>query len=83
MAAEKAVLQNLRRIEGQVKGLQRMVEDGRACDEILVQIKAIKAALNRVTTDQVDGVMTACMRDLPRDEAQAKLAKIIRLLAKM
>ena len=42
------VLERLRKIEGQVRGIQRMIEDERQCVEILNQITAIRAALNRV-----------------------------------
>ena len=45
MSNEK-ILQNLRRIEGQVKGIQRMVTEERQCDEVLTQIMAVKAALD-------------------------------------
>ncbi len=41
-------LQRLRRIEGQVRGLLRMVEDERYCVEILTQLRAVRAALRRV-----------------------------------
>lgn len=47
--AERADLQaRLRRIEGQVRGLQRMVDDDRYCIDILTQLAAVKAALNQV-----------------------------------
>lgn len=42
------VLKRLRRIEGQVKGIQRMVEGGQTCNDILIQIAAIRAAINKV-----------------------------------
>ncbi|WP_054695549.1 metal-sensitive transcriptional regulator [Syntrophomonas palmitatica] len=45
---QKVLLMRLRRIEGQVRGVQRMIEDGSDCGEILNQIAAVKAAVNRV-----------------------------------
>lgn len=42
---QKSNLQRLRRIEGQVRGLQKMVEDDRYCAEILVQISSVQQAL--------------------------------------
>ena len=44
----EAVLARLRRIEGQVRGLQRMVEEDRYCIDVLTQINAVKAALEGV-----------------------------------
>lgn len=45
---KQAVINRLRRIEGQVRGIQKMVEDDRYCVDILVQISAINAALKKV-----------------------------------
>lgn len=77
------IKQHLRRIEGQVKGVQRMIDEDRACDEVLLQIMAIKAALDRVTRDLVQENLAACFDDLPRAEVKAKLAKTLAILAKM
>ncbi len=44
----KNLLLRLRRIEGQVRGVQRMIEDGQDCNEIMNQITAIKAAVQQV-----------------------------------
>ncbi|MEN1969641.1 metal-sensing transcriptional repressor [Lentibacillus sp. N15] len=45
---KQAVINRLKRIEGQVRGIQKMVEDDRYCPDILVQISAINAALKKV-----------------------------------
>ncbi len=42
------ILNRLARIEGQVRGLQRMIEQGKDCEEILAQLAAIKSALDKV-----------------------------------
>lgn len=47
-AARTEVLHRLRRIEGQVRGVHRMVEEGRDCDEVVTQIAAARAALDRL-----------------------------------
>ncbi len=44
----KELLNRLLRIEGQVKGLQRMLKERKSCDDILIQISAVKSALNSV-----------------------------------
>ena len=76
------IIQNLRRIEGQVKGLQRMIAEERQCDEILTQIMAAKAALDRVTSDLVESQMESCFDKLPPDEIKSQMAKTIQLLCK-
>jgi len=45
---KQSVINRLKRIEGQVRGIQKMVEEDRYCPDILVQINAINAALNKV-----------------------------------
>lgn len=77
------VQQHLRRIEGQVKGVQRMVEEQRACDEVLMQIMAIKAALDRVTQDLVQENLEACFEGHTPEEIKAKLSRTLGILAKM
>ncbi len=76
------ILQNLRRIEGQVKGLQRMIGEERQCDEILTQIMAVKAALDRVTSDLVETQMESCFATLSVDEVKMQMAKTLKLLSK-
>lgn len=57
------LLRRLRRIEGQVRGLQRMVEEGRYCVDILVQVAAVKAALDAVGLTLLDGHIRGCVQD--------------------
>lgn len=53
----------LRRIEGQVRGIERMVEDDRYCIDILTQISAVQAALDKVALGLLDGHARHCMRE--------------------
>jgi Uncharacterized protein conserved in bacteria len=76
------ILKNLRRIEGQVKGLQRMIVEERECDEILTQIMAAKAALDRVTSDLVESQMERCFDKYPPEEIKSQMTKTIQLLCK-
>ena len=46
--ASRPIVTRLRRIEGQVRGVAAMVEEGRYCIDILTQVQAVKAALNKV-----------------------------------
>ena len=61
-SAEKdQLIKRLRRIEGQVRGLQTMVEDDRWCPDILQQIAAATAALNKVALGLAEGHVQHCM----------------------
>jgi DNA-binding FrmR family transcriptional regulator len=53
----------LRRIEGQVRGIERMVDEDRYCIDILTQISAIQAALDKVALGLMDGHARHCMHE--------------------
>jgi DNA-binding FrmR family transcriptional regulator len=53
----------LRRIEGQVRGIEKMVEDDRYCIDILTQISAIQAALDKVALGLLDGHVRHCVAE--------------------
>jgi CsoR family transcriptional regulator, copper-sensing transcriptional repressor len=64
MSEEDArILNRLARIEGQVRGLQRMIEQGKDCEEILAQLAAVKAALDRVGIHLIGHHMKDCLQD--------------------
>ncbi len=48
LSSEKDILNRLRRIEGQIKGLQRLVEEKKDCEAVLMQIAAARSAINKV-----------------------------------
>jgi CsoR family transcriptional regulator, copper-sensing transcriptional repressor len=59
---DKELLVNrLRRIEGQVRGLQRMIEEGRDCAEVVIQLAAVQAALDRAGHHLVSSSLRACL----------------------
>jgi len=58
---KKEVLARLRRIEGQIRGLQRMVEEEVPCPDILTQVAAVTAAIKKVGTHIVHTYMEECM----------------------
>ena len=63
-AASKDQLQaRLRRIEGQVRGIQGMVEEDRWCPDVLQQVAAAQAALDKVALALVDGHVRHCMTE--------------------
>jgi DNA-binding FrmR family transcriptional regulator len=59
---ETAIQRRLRRIEGQIAGLQRMLDTGRDCSEIAQQVAAARAALDRVAIDLVAAGLERCIR---------------------
>lgn len=59
---KEALLRRLRRIEGQIRGIQRMLKDDRYCVDILIQIAAARAAMDRVGLALIDGHARDCLQ---------------------
>ena len=57
------LVKRLHRIEGQVRGIEKMVEDDRYCIDILTQIAAVRTALEQVGTKLLEGHVTHCVAD--------------------
>ena len=60
-ATKDQLLARLRRIEGQVRGVEKMVDDDRYCIDVLTQISAIQAALDKVALGLLDDHARHCM----------------------
>ena len=58
-----AVTNRLKRIEGQVRGLIKMVEDDKSCEEILIQIGSVKAALHKTGQVVLEDHLSHCVLD--------------------
>lgn len=61
-ASKDDILKRLARVEGQVGGVKRMVEEDRYCIDVLTQIEAAQAALNKIALGLVDDHVRHCMR---------------------
>jgi DNA-binding FrmR family transcriptional regulator len=81
------LLTRLRRIEGQTRGIQGMVEDDRWCPDILQQIAAVQAALDKVALGLTQGHVEHCMaqgsddpkrREAMTDELMQALGRLVR-----
>ncbi len=62
-AAERDdIVQRLKRIEGQARGVQKMVDDGRECGDILTQIASIRAAVNSLNGELLEAYLLRCIQ---------------------
>ncbi|MTI47774.1 metal-sensitive transcriptional regulator [Sporosalibacterium faouarense] len=77
------ILKRLRRIEGQIKGIQKMVGDEKSCGDILTQISAARAALNKVGGLILEHHMKDCLTDyLDNSEDDKDLDELIEIMIK-
>lgn len=78
------LLNRLSRIEGQVRGVSRMVEEDRYCIDILTQVQAVRAALAKVETEILKDHLGHCIEGAivsgDRNEQRQKAAELIQLL---
>lgn len=82
-----ACLKRLSRIEGQVRGLSRMVEDNRYCIDIVTQVAAVRAALKKVEEEVLRDHVAHCVEHAIRsgdaDEQRQKVTELIAVLGKL
>ena len=78
------LINRLNRIEGQVRGIARMVEEDRYCIDILTQVQAVRAALAKVETEMLRDHLGHCVEGAitsgDKDEQRRKAAELIQLL---
>ena len=83
-ATKDQLLDRLARIKGQVGGIERMVEDDRYCIDVLTQINAVQAALDKVALGLLDGHARTCVigaeDDLQEERAAELMAAVGRLM---
>ena len=76
----KDLMNRLSRIEGQVRGVRRMVEEGAYCPDILIQVAAANAALNSFSRELLAQHIGSCVADDLRAGSDEKLEELLRLL---
>lgn len=82
--SERAIYNRLSRLEGQVRGVKKMLAEHKSCDDMLVQISALKQAVNGIAAELLQAHMETCV--LGRVEAgdgQRALASLRHSLAKV
>lgn len=82
--AERSVYNRLSRLEGQVRGIKRMLAARKSCDEMLVQVAALKQAVNGVAAELLQAHMETCvMGRVEAGDAREALASLRGALAKV
>jgi DNA-binding FrmR family transcriptional regulator len=79
-ADSRAVHNRLRRIEGQVRGLQRMVDEDAYCVDILTQVAAVQTALEQVAINVLDAHVRGCVADAVTGDGPQADAKLDELM---
>ncbi|MGI8967752.1 MAG: metal-sensitive transcriptional regulator [Chloroflexota bacterium] len=77
------LLKRVNRLEGQVRGIGRMIEEDRYCIDIVNQVSAIKAAAREISLQILEGHVRHCVMDAAQtDNAEPKLRELVETLGK-
>jgi DNA-binding FrmR family transcriptional regulator len=82
-ATKDQLVARLRRIEGQIRGIEGMVNDDRYCIDILTQINAAQAALDKVALGLLDEHAHHCLADAGDDERDAKTEELMAAVGRL
>jgi len=85
-SAKSSVMKRLKRIEGQVRGLARMVEDDRYCIDVVTQLSAVRAALRRAEEEILADHAAHCVEHAiasgDKSEQRRKVGELIEVLSR-
>jgi len=79
--AQKALADRLARAEGHLRSIRQMVVDHRCADEILIQIAAVKAALNQTAASLIDSEMRSCVETCMTGSSGDRLDRVTKALS--
>ncbi len=82
-ATKDQLLARLARIEGQVRGIERMVEEDRYCIDVLTQISAVQAALDKVALGLLDGHAHTCVIGAEPDQQDERTAEMMAAVGRL
>lgn len=86
LESKEDILKRLRRIEGQVKGIQKMIDENKNCVDILTQVAAVRAAINKVGSIVLEKHSMTCIQNAvssdDREKALNELAKTMQSFMK-
>ncbi len=74
---QQEILTRLRRVEGQIRGIQRMITEERDCEAIVTQLLAARAALDKASLYIMSRHIEHCLRDADSASEQARLDRVI------
>jgi DNA-binding FrmR family transcriptional regulator len=82
-ASRDELLKRLRRIEGQVRGVEKMVEEDRYCIDVITQISAVQAALDKVALGLLDGHAQHCVMGADEDDRAERTEELMGAVGRM
>lgn len=76
------VINRLKKIEGQVKGIQNMIEENKNCDDVMIQISAVRSAINKVGGLVLEAYIKEYVQDSLVNKKKDEIESIINTIVK-
>ncbi len=73
----------LRRIEGQVRGIIRMLDEQRNCEDVITQVLAVRSAMDKVAAEILKHHVDDCLSQMPPAEAKSAISRAVQLINKV
>jgi DNA-binding FrmR family transcriptional regulator len=80
---EDATIKRLKNIEGHLKGILRMVEEGAYCIDVIRQIQAVEAALNKVSAQILESHLNSCVITAIRGDSEAERERVLKEISEV
>ena len=77
------IMVRLRRVEGQIRGIQRMIDEDRECEAIVTQLMAARAALDRASLHIMTHTIDSCLRQPDEGASRERLERMMGLVLKL
>ena len=77
------VRDRLRRAEGQLRGIIKMIEEERACEDVVTQLIAVRSAIGRATEELVAAHIDECLVNLPPEQVREQVSRAVKLLGRV
>lgn len=71
-------IQRLKIVEGHIRGIQRMLENDQYCIDVISQIQAVQAALNKISTNLLDGHLNSCLLSAIQGEDPVERTRVLK-----
>lgn len=80
---DRGVRDRLRRLEGQIGGTVKMIDEGRSCEDVVTQLMAVRGAIDRAAAELVSAHVDECMTTLSKPAARARVHDAVALLGRL
>lgn len=82
MEDRKVYINRLSRVEGQIRGISRMIEEDRGCQDVVTQLSAVKAGIDKIITMMVTENLMSCVANENADDQRDKVEAALKLIFK-